>query len=202
MLIFDCFKYQLIENILMSELTKIMLRIIPFLVVIIVISVKVRKGDFSKEELGIQNPESYRKAISWWVLFLLFCVITEMLLYKFNLLEVKSYTFDYKTSLLKIIGMLLLAPIAEELLYRGLFLSKLIQFKVNKHAAIFIIAVLFVLLHSFAYEQTLASKIGIVQVFIDATLFGYARLNTKSVYTSIVMHITGNLIAIAEMYLL
>ena len=186
----------------MSELTKIMLRILPFVVIIFVISIKVRKGDFSKEELGIQKPDSYIKVFSWWVFFLFFCVLTELLLYKYNLLQVKSYAFDLNTSLLKICGMLLLAPIAEELLYRGIFLSKLIQFKVNKHAAIFIIAVLFVLLHSFAYEQTLASKIGIVQVFIDAMLFGYARLNTKSVYTSIVMHITGNLIAIAEMYLL
>jgi hypothetical protein len=48
----------------MSELTKILLRILPFLVIILVISLKVKKGDFSKEELGIQNriPISKRLA--------------------------------------------------------------------------------------------------------------------------------------------
>ncbi len=186
----------------MNELTKILLRILPFLVVILVISIKIRKGDFSKEELGIRKPDSNFKAFGWWLFFLVFCILTELLLYKFNLLTLKSYTFDLKTSLLKIFGMLILAPIAEELFFRGLLLSKLIQFKINKHAAIFLISGFFVLLHSFAFEQTLASAIGIAQVFIDATLFGYARITTKSVYTSVIMHITGNLIAVAEMYLL
>jgi membrane protease YdiL (CAAX protease family) len=101
----------------MNELTKILLRILPFLVVILVISIKVRKGDFSKEELGIQKPDSNFKAFGWWLFFLVFCILTELLLYKFNLLTLKSYTFDLKTSLLKIFGMLILAPIAEELFF-------------------------------------------------------------------------------------
>ena len=98
--------------------------------------------------------------------------------------------------------MVLIAPIAEELFYRGFFLTKLIHFKINKHVAIFIIAILFVLVHSFVFENTMASKIGIVQTFVDASLFGYARLTTKSIYTPIIMHIIGNLIATVEMYLL
>ena len=81
-------------------------------------------------------------------------------------------------------------------------LNKLISLKVNKHIAIFILAVIFVVVHSFVFENTISSKIGIAQVFIDATLFSYARFTTKSIYTSITMHIIGNLIATLEIYLL
>lgn len=159
-------------------------------------------GKLSKDDLGIRKPETNLKAFIWCVSFFIFCILTELILFEFRLLEFKTYEFDIKTSFLKIVGMVLIAPIAEELLYRGLFLTKLIQFKINKHLAIFIVAILFVLVHSFVFENTISSKIGIVQIFIDATLFGYARLTTKSIYTPITMHITGNLIATFEMYLL
>jgi membrane protease YdiL (CAAX protease family) len=186
----------------MSELTKILLRVLPFLVIIIVLIIRIKKGKLSKDNLAIRKPETNLKAFIWCVSFFIFCILTELILFQFKLLEFKTYVFDIKTSLLKIVGMVLIAPVAEELLYRGLFLTKLIQFKINKHLAIFIIAILFVLVHSFVFENTLFSKIGITQIFIDATLFGYARLTTKSIYTPITMHITGNLIASAEMYLL
>ena len=186
----------------MSEHIKILLRILPFLVIIIVLMIRVKKGNLSKDDLGIRKPETILKAFIWCASFFMFCILTEVILFKLGILEFKTYEFDIKTSSLKIVGMVLIAPIAEELFYRGFFLTKLIHFKINKHVAIFIIAILFVLVHSFVFENTMASKIGIVQTFIDASLFGYARLTTKSIYTPIIMHIIGNLIASAEMYLL
>jgi membrane protease YdiL (CAAX protease family) len=186
----------------MNELTKILIRILPFLVIIIALTIRMRKGKLTKDDLGIRKPETKLKAFIWCISFLLFCILTEFILFQVGILEIKNYEFNIKTSLIKIIGMVLIAPIAEELLYRGLFLSKLINQKLNKHLAIFIIAILFVILHSFVFENTMASKIGIIQIFLDATLFGYARLTTKSILTPIIMHITGNLIAIFEMYLL
>ena len=186
----------------MNELIKILLRILPFLVIILVLALNVKRGKISKEDLALLKPNTLTKAIIWCTSFLIFCVLTEVLLFHYHLLEIKPHVFDVKTSMLKIIGMVLLAPIAEELLYRGLFLTKLIQFNVNKHVSIFIIAIVFVLVHSIALEHTLSSNIAFIQIFIDATLFGYARLTTKSIYTPIAMHVIGNLIASAEMYLL
>ncbi len=164
--------------------------------------IRVKKGNLSKDDLGIRKPETILKAFIWCASFFMFCILTEVILFKLGILEFKTYEFDIKTSSLKIVGMVLIAPIAEELFYRGFFLTKLIHFKINKHVAIFIIAILFVLVHSFVFENTMASKIGIVQTFVDASLFGYARLTTKSIYTPIIMHIIGNLIATVEMYLL
>jgi len=186
----------------MNELTKILLRVLPFLIIIVALTIRVKKGKISKDDLGIRMPDSNLKVLIWCFSFLTFCILTELILFQVGLLEFKSYEFAIRTSVLKIIGMVLIAPIAEELLYRGLLLTKLITLNINKHVAIFIIAILFVLVHSFVFDNTMASKIGIIQVFVDGTLFGYARLATKSILTPIVMHITGNLIATIEMYLL
>ena len=186
----------------MSDLLKILLRTLPFLIIIIALMIRVKKGKISKDELGLRTPDTKLKAFIWWASFLVFCVATELTLYHFKLLEVKTHEFKILTSSVRILGMVLLAPIAEELLYRGLFLSKLMSFKVNKHLSIFLLSILFVVVHSFAFENTLMSKIGIVQAFLDSTLFAYARLKTKSIYTPIIMHMTGNLIATFEMFLL
>jgi membrane protease YdiL (CAAX protease family) len=99
-------------------------------------------------------------------------------------------------------GAIILAPIAEELLFRGFILNLLIKKKINNHLAILMQSCFFVLLHNFTYQNTLSSNIGIAQSLIDAMLFGYARQYTKSLYTPITMHITGNVIAIIETFVL
>jgi len=100
------------------------------------------------------------------------------------------------------VGAVVLAPVAEELIFRGIFLNKLLEWKVNKHLAISILSLLFVAMHSFTYENTLSSNISIAQTFIDASLFSYARLYTNSLYTPMAMHATGNLIATLERFIL
>ncbi len=99
--------------------------------------------------MGIKKPEPIFRVFISYILFLLFYILSEFVLNEFGLLELTSYEFDIKTDLMKIIGMMIITPSAEELLYRGLFKSKLIYLKLNKHFAIFIIATLFVFVHSF-----------------------------------------------------
>lgn len=130
--------------------------------------------------------------------FLLFVLATEFALYKFNILEITPWNHNPATSIILILGSVILAPLLEELLFRGLLLQKLLNSKLKKYLAISIQAIVFVLMHSFAYENTMTSNIGIVQTFIDGCLFGMARMTTKSIYTSFSMHATGNLIAVLE----
>ena len=177
----------------MSEITKVLIRILPFLVIIIVLNSRIKQKKISTSELAIQKPDSLKKYFIWCFSYLL---------YRNGILEIKKQSFNLIPSIIRIIGMVIIAPIAEELIYRGLFLNKLIGLKINKHIAIFILALIFVGVHSFAFENTLSSKIGIAQTFIDASLFSYARFSTKSIYTPITMHMTGNLIATLEIFLL
>jgi len=185
-----------------TEIKYTLFRVLSFLAVIIAMRVAVKRGRISGQDLCIQPPVSYRQLFIWWGLFLLFIIATELTLFKTGLLEVTHWNHNLPSSLIRILGIVVLAPVSEELLFRGLFLHKLIQWKLNKHIAVLIQALVFVILHSFAYENTLSSNIGIVQGFLDACIYAYARFYTKSIYTSIVMHSTGNLIAVLEQFIL
>ena len=121
---------------------------------------------------------------------------------KLEILEIDKWNHTLIPSAIRIVGAVILAPITEELFFRGIFLHKLVGWKLNKHLAIFIQSCIFVSFHAFAYQNNLASNIGIVQTFVDATLFGYAKYQTKSIYTPIAMHMTGNLIATLERFIL
>lgn len=164
--------------------------------------IAIKRKRFDTKDLCIQAPVSYRKFFIWCSLYLLFILFTELILFKTGLLEVNHRNYTLLPSVIRITGIVVLAPVSEELLFRGLFVYKLMQWKLSKHLAVLIQAVIFVLCHSFAYKNTLASNIGIIQVFLDACLFAYARFSTQSIYTSMVMHSTGNIIAVLEQFII
>lgn len=184
------------------EITSALFRTLPFLLVIVIIGILKKRKKLKFKDLDIQKPFSINSYFIWTIGFLLYTLLTEFTLYTFNILEVSKWSHGISPSIILIFGIIILAPIAEELLFRGLILNLLIKKKISIHLAIFIQACFFVLLHNFAYENTLSSNIGIVQSLLDAILFGYARKYTKSIYTPIAMHITGNAIAIIERFIL
>lgn len=186
----------------MNNLISSLIRVLPFAVLLIVISVRVKQGKLTKEELGLKLPASNSIFMICFFGFLCFMLLTEFFLYRFGLLESNPWQHNAINTLIRIAGMVVLAPIAEELLFRGIFLNKLMQWRLNKHAAVAVQSIVFVAVHSFAYQNTLSSKIGIAQSLIDATLYAYARFSTQSIYTPIIMHSTGNLIATVEQFIL
>lgn len=175
------------------------LRVAPFLVILAVIAARVRFGGIQASELGWQRPRSWTAALGWWAFFLLFALAVELLLYSYGELELGGFKHSGLDAGLRIVGMLLLAPVAEELLFRGLFLNFLLKRLGNPHTAVVVQAAVFVAMHAFAYSGTFAGNVGIVQSFIDACLFAYARRHTDSIFTPIAMHMTGNAIAVLEM---
>jgi membrane protease YdiL (CAAX protease family) len=98
-------------------------------------------------------------------------------------------------------GAVVLAPVAEELLFRALILNFFTK-KMAMPLAIALQAVLFVALHNYTYQNTFGSNLGIVQGLFDATLYAMARYHTRSIYTPIAMHMTGNAIATIERFIL
>ena len=175
------------------------LRVAPFVVILAVIALRVRMGGIRPADLGWQRPRSWTAAFGWWALFLVFALAVELLLYVCDELELGGFKHTGVDAGLRIVGMILLAPCAEELLFRGIFLGWLLKRLANPHAAVAAQATVFVALHAFAYSGTFAGNVGIVQAFIDACLFAYARRHTGSIYTPIAMHMTGNTIAVIEM---
>jgi membrane protease YdiL (CAAX protease family) len=175
------------------------MRVAPFVVVLVVIALCVRQGGITTAELAWQRPRSFLAAAGWWLLFVVIAVAIELFLYYHGALELGTFKHSGFEAVLRIVGMLVLAPFAEELLFRGLILNFLVRKLRNPHLAIATQAAFFVALHAFAYQNTFASNVGIVQSFIDASLFAYARRQTGSIFTPIAMHMSGNIIAVLEM---
>ena len=184
------------------ELKSVLFRVVPFLLIIFFLSLAIYRGKLSREDLYLKKPVSKTAFVLWIFLFLLYILITEYGLYHFGLLEVSEWNGDLLPSVLKIIGIVILAPVAEELVFRAVLIYWLRKLKMNIHLAILLQAVLFLLLHSFGFENSLAENIFIFQVFTDALLYGYAMYFTRSLYTPILMHASGNSIAVLEQFIL
>jgi membrane protease YdiL (CAAX protease family) len=180
------------------EIKQAILRVIPFVIILIVLFLAIKKGKINRDEINLKKPIDWSKLFICSLGFLLFVLATEIIFYKFGLLTLEPWKHAFLPSLIRIVGAVICAPMAEEIIFRGLLLSKLHSKLNNMHLAIFLQAVLFVLLHNFAYENTVSSNIGIVQSFIDASLFAYAKYYTKSLYTPILMHMSGNFVAVFE----
>ncbi|HUM46150.1 MAG TPA: CPBP family glutamic-type intramembrane protease [Chitinophagales bacterium] len=185
-----------------EELSGAIIRISPFLIIILIIAFFIRMKRFNRTDIYLQKPFSEKRFFAWCGCFLVFIIVTEIFLFQSGLLAADPWNHSLLPSIIRIAGAVILAPVAEELFFRGLLLFRLEQFQINRHVAIVIQACLFVLAHNFTYENTTLSNIGVVQSFIDGTLYGYAKYHTKSLYTPIAMHMTGNLVATLERFIL
>ena len=91
---------------------------------------------------------------------------------------------------LRILGVGILGPIMEELVFRGLFYGYLGRTKLDMRIAIILLAAGWALMHQ-AYTPGV-----IAVIFVYGLLLGAARWKTKSVYVPIAMHLVWNLYAI------
>ncbi len=103
-----------------------------------------------------------------------------------------SWAGKYSASALaiRIVGILVLAPLGEELLFRGV-IFKLLAPK-STALAVLITAALF------AGSHIQYSWIGMALVFIDGLYFGLARAWSGSTLLTIAMHCAGNGIAVYQ----
>jgi membrane protease YdiL (CAAX protease family) len=183
-----------------GELRSALLRVLPFAVVLVFLLLRIKKGKLQVEGLYLNPPPSRGQFWLWTFGFLIFVLLIELLLNTLGILEVSHWHHPWYSSLIRIFGAVILAPLTEELVFRGIILGMLAR-KMNLHLAIFLQAVFFVLLHGFTYESSLNSNIGIVQGFVDASLYAYAKYHTRSLYTPMAMHMTGNIVATAERFI-
>jgi len=177
------------------------MRVLPFVIALVFLGMAMKKGRIARDKIYLVQPASVARYLTWCVLFFVFILVTEFALAKVGLLGIDKWNHALIPSIIRIAGAVILAPLVEEIILRGVLLSKLIEKGLNQHVAIVLQAMVFVALHSFAYQGTLSSQIAIVQSLVDGILYGYARQNTGSLYTPITMHIMGNLIATVERFI-
>jgi membrane protease YdiL (CAAX protease family) len=157
----------------------------------------VKKARTTKEDLGLHRPPSLMDvvwvpvgAISYLILTALVTAFAMAFLTFVNYEQVQDTGFTNITSqseyILAFIMLVIVAPIAEEILFRGYLLGKL-----RKHAplwvAIFITSLLFAIVH-FAWNVGL-------DVFALSIVLCLLRVVSKSLWPSITLHMLKNGIA-------
>lgn len=85
-----------------------------------------------------------------------------------------------------------IAPIAEEIMFRGFLYRGLVRRPAHAPYAIIVISLIFAVIHQ-QYDW-----IGLLQVFVMALLLGWVRWWSGSTVLTILMHILANFIAMAE----
>ncbi|MGS2719854.1 CPBP family intramembrane glutamic endopeptidase [Paraglaciecola aestuariivivens] len=90
---------------------------------------------------------------------------------------------------LGILAVCTIAPIIEELIFRGAFFSLLLDKKVNKYVVLFSTSFIFTIIH----VQYSVAELGVI--FTLALFFGSVRLITKNVLLCIALHMLNNVYA-------
>jgi membrane protease YdiL (CAAX protease family) len=90
------------------------------------------------------------------------------------------------------VGLIIAAPVVEELFFRGFLFSGLQRSRLRTGGAIAITAAIWASIHV-QYEP-----LDVIWIAIMGVLFGIARVRTGSIYTSIALHVLLNLIATVQ----
>lgn len=101
--------------------------------------------------------------------------------------EIAFMTTDYR--LLLFLGIVVIAPVMEELLYRGYVLQAWVESKLPEVAAVVLLSALWSLTH---FQYDLYDRFW---VFVLGVLLAYARIRSGSIYPPLAIHFAWNLSA-------
>lgn len=162
---------------------------------LVVLFIRLRKGLSVKDYLGFKKP-SKKGFIKWLALLAVLMVFSDGLSYILNRPIVPSYMIDvYKTASLTpllYIALLLMAPVFEEVFFRGFLFQGIRYSRLGPAGAVALTSIYWSAIH-LQYDAY-----GILNIFVVGILFGIARLKTDSIYVTIAMHSLQNLVATIE----
>jgi len=160
----------------------------------LIIFIAKKKRLSYKYDLGLVLP-NWKNLIFWIALFLLLIAIEDFAFNQFSDSITESWKEKYTVPqmLLRGIGIVILAPISEELMFRGLLFWRIKNSRLKTIGAIIIPAILFLAIH-IQYSELLTLGI----IFIDGLFYGLARHVSKSVVLAIILHSLSNLGAVLE----
>jgi membrane protease YdiL (CAAX protease family) len=149
-----------------------------------------RRGLSLREDLGLRVPR-LAPAFGWYMLWLLAMAAEEAISLHFGFGKAKPWT-GYTTGaiLVRVAAIGVAGPIAEELAFRGFLLGWLQRRRLHAALAVVLVSLLWMSLHLHDDALTMA------MIFFDGVLLGASRLQTRSLWMPIAMHITGNLYSI------
>lgn len=160
----------------------------------LIVFVVKRKNLSYKADLGLVLPNR-KNLIFWTTMFVVLLALEDYIYKQFNHTVTESWIGKYTTvqMLFRGIAIGILAPVTEELLFRGLLFWRIKNSRLNNVGAIIIPAILFAAIHIQYFELV---TFGII--FIDGLFYGLARHFSKSVVLAIILHSLSNLGAVLE----
>ncbi len=179
-----------------SFLAQTFLYIGPVAVVLVLLGVRWRAGDEWREFLGLTPPDP-RALLRWALVVAAYLLVGELVQRFFE--QSKSMEWVENTwatrgnDVVFWTSIVLLGPLAEEFVFRGLLLSGLRRSRVGDLGAILIGSLIWAVLHV-QYDP-----FHIVSIFVLGVILGYARLRTGSLWSPIILHVANNLIGTVVM---
>lgn len=138
--------------------------------------------------LGLTKPRP-KSLLMWTGLFIAFYLVLELVLYLLPDMEsafMRKMLSSVTNYPLLFLGVAIMPAIFEELLLRGLLYGSL-RYLMDKHAAIALTAGLFALVHP-QYEW----YVQLLYVLPMGVFLGYARANSGSIWTGVLLHLLNN----------
>lgn len=155
---------------------------------------KLRKNYSIPEYLSLKNV-SKKEMVKWLIVTVIYVVVLDGIFYLFNLSHgdwmVRTYTTAGFLPLLYL-SIVVVAPIWEEIFFRGFLFQGLQASRLGNNGALVISSVIWALIHS-QYEAPTVFTIAIIGLIL-----GYAKIKTESIYVPIAMHGLNNLIALIQ----
>lgn len=156
------------------------------------LSMRSWKGAATARFLGLQ-PTTGKALLTWLGVFIVFFGVMEVvvnLLPGFDSSFMEAVLGSVTNYPLLILGVVIMPALFEELLFRGVLYGSL-RYLMDKHAAVALTAGIFTLVHP-QYEWQLQ----LLYLLPMAVFLGYARANSGSLRTSILLHALNNLLSV------
>jgi membrane protease YdiL (CAAX protease family) len=157
--------------------------------------VKLKRGATLEDTLALRLPEP-RVAGRWVLVLIAFAVASDGLTWLLGrpivpeFMQLAYRTADSKGTLW--IALVFLAPVFEEVFFRGFVISGLAPTRLGSSGAVLVSALAWASIHG-QYDFY-----GIATIFVLGVLLGAARVKTGSVVTPLLLHALANLIATLE----
>jgi len=168
--------------------------LMAILAVGLVIFITKKKKLSYKNDIGLILPK-WKEVVFWTSLFVLLIFIEDYMYQQFSTSKTDSWIGKYSVyeMVFRSLGIVIIAPIAEELMFRGLLYARIKKSPLKIVGAIIIPALFFSMIH-IQYSDILTLSI----IFIDGLFYGLARHYSKSVIFAIFLHSLANFGAILE----
>jgi len=169
-------------------------------VVPLVLGIAKLKRDSSLKEYFALQAISWRTIWQWMLVLLALMIFESFAIDALGVEEIPSFMMNIEFPSVSSMWVLLfaaiiMAPLVEEVIFRGFLLKGFSQTFMGKYGAIIVTSLLWAIIH-LQYELSYVAVI-----FVVGLVFGYARLRTNSIFTPLMMHFFMNLVAFFELFL-